>query len=60
MFNFGKKRREAEQQRKIEALLSAQGEFLALYEQPTRPATVQDELARVKSSIERGLRDDRG
>ena len=60
MFNFGKKRQEAEQQRKIEALLSAQVEFLALYEQPTRPATVQDELDRVKSSIERGLRDDRG
>lgn len=64
MLDFWKKRREtaqaAEQQRKIEALLSAQVGFLALYEQPTRPATVQDELDRVKSSIERGLRDDRG
>lgn len=43
MLDFWKKRREtaqaAEQQRKIEALLSAQGEFLALYGQPTRPAT---------------------
>ncbi|MNB89476.1 hypothetical protein D3C75_365080 [compost metagenome] len=54
MFNFGKKRRETAQARKIEALLEAQEQFLALYEQPTRPATVQDELARVKASFERG------
>ena len=64
MLDFWKKRREtaqaAEQQRKIEALLSAQGEFLALYGQPPRPATVQDELAWVKASIERGLRGDQG
>ncbi|MNR47176.1 hypothetical protein D3C85_1662440 [compost metagenome] len=60
MFNFGKKRREAEQQRKIEQLLRTQEEFLALYEQPARPATLQDELASVKASFERGLRGDRG
>ncbi|UXL41084.1 hypothetical protein N7D90_24450 (plasmid) [Pseudomonas fragi] len=75
MFNFWKKRREAEQQRKadqvlwahdaeqqrkIEQLLRTQKEFLVLYELPARPATLQDELATVKASIERGLRDDRG
>lgn len=75
MFNFWKKRREAkqqrqidqvlraqdaEQQRKIEQLLRTQQEFLALYEQPGRPASLQDELASVSASIERGLRNDRG
>lgn len=60
MFNFGKKRQEAEQQRKIEQLLRTHEEFLALYEQPARPATLQDELAAVKASFERGVRDDRG
>jgi len=75
MFNFWKKSRkakqqrqadqvqraqDAEQQRNIEQLLRTQKEFLALYEQPARPATLQDELARVKASIERGLRNDQG
>ena len=63
MFNFGKKRREAEQQRKFEVVRDVQEAILALQariDEPTRPATVQDELDRVKSSIERGLRDDRG
>jgi hypothetical protein len=59
MFNFGKKRREAEQQRKVDQVLRAQEEVLALYE-PVRPATLQDELASVKASFERGLRRDRG
>ena len=60
MFDFGKKRQEAEQQRKIEQLLRTQEEFLVLYEQSARPATLQDELASVKASFERGLRDERG
>lgn len=50
MFNFGKKRREAEQQRKVDQVLRAQEEVLALYE-PVRPATLQDELASVKASF---------
>jgi len=53
MFDFRKKRREAEQQRKFDQVLRAQEEILALYE-PTRPATLQDELATVKASFERG------
>lgn len=59
MFDFWKKRREAEQQRKVDQVLRAQEAVLALYE-PVRPATLQDELAAVKASFERGLRDDRG
>lgn len=57
MFNFGKKRREAEQQRKFEVVRDLQEAILALqariYE-PARPATLQDELASVKASFERG------
>lgn len=60
MFDFGKKRREAEQQRKFDQVLQAQEEILALYEQPARTATLQDELAIVQASFERGLREDRG
>lgn len=63
MFNFGKKRREAEQQRKFEVVRDLQEAILALQariDEPTRPATVQDELSRVKASIERGLRGDHG
>jgi len=59
MFNFWKKRREAEQQRKFEAVMDAHEAVLALYE-PARPATLQDELAAVKASFERGLSDDQG
>lgn len=59
MFDFGKKRREAEQQRKFDQLLRAQEDVLALYG-PDRPSTLQDELASVKASFERGLRGDRG
>ena len=54
---------EAEQQRKFEVVRDVQEAILALqariYE-PARPATLQDELASVKASFERGLRGDRG
>lgn len=60
MFDFWKKRREAEQQRKFDQVLRAQEEILALYEQPARPATLQDELAIVQASFERALRGERG
>lgn len=50
MWSFLKKRREAKQaaerQRKSEKLLNAQAEFLVMYEQLAKPATVQNELAR--------------
>lgn len=59
MFDFLKKRREAEQQRKIERVLDAQEAFLALYETST-PVTLQDELNAVAKSFEQGRRDDRG
>jgi hypothetical protein len=59
MFDFWKKRREAEQQRISDMVLQAQEEVLALYE-PARPVTLQTDLAAVKASFERGLRDDRG
>lgn len=49
MWDFRKKRQEAEQQRKIEQLLDAQEAFLALYEQPTRPTSLQGELRAVTS-----------
>lgn len=52
MFYFGKKRREAEQLRKIEQLLDDQKQFLALYEQPTRLTSQQDELRAVRDSFE--------
>lgn len=54
MWDFRKKRQTAEQQRKVERVLEAQEAFLALYEQPARPASLQDELAAVKASFERG------
>jgi len=54
---------EAEQQRKFEVVMDAQQAVLALqariYE-PAWPASLQDELASVKASIERSLRNDRG
>ncbi|NWE43568.1 hypothetical protein HX875_29100 [Pseudomonas yamanorum] len=59
MFNFWKKRREAEQQRKVDQVLQAQEEVLALYE-ATRPVTLQDELKAVAASFEQGRRVDRG
>lgn len=58
MFDFfGKKRREAEQQRKFEAVMDAHEAILALYE-PVKPATLEDELKVVAASFERGRRDD--
>ncbi|MNL89410.1 hypothetical protein D3C87_2197060 [compost metagenome] len=59
MFNFWRKRREAEQQRKFDQVLQAQEAVLALYE-PTRPVTLEDELKAVAASFEQGRRDDRG
>ena len=59
MFDFLKKRREAEQQRKIERVLDAQEAFLALYGTST-PITLQEELNAVAKSFEQGRRDDRG
>jgi hypothetical protein len=58
MFDFLKKRRETEQQRKIERVLDAQEAFLALYETST-PITLQEELNAVAKSFEQGRRDDR-
>ena len=58
MFDFLKKRRKAEQQRKIERVLEAQEAFLALYETST-PVTLQEELNAVAKSFEQGRRDDR-
>ncbi|MCE0782889.1 hypothetical protein [Pseudomonas sp. NMI542_15] len=54
MWDFRKKRQTAEQARKVERVLEAQEAFLALYEQPARPASLQDELDAVKASFERG------
>lgn len=59
MFDSLKKRREAEQQRKIERVLDAQEAFLALYETST-PVTLQEDLKAVAKSFEQGRRDDRG
>ena len=53
MWDFRKKRQTAEQARKVERVLEAQEAFLALYEQPARPASLQDELDAVKASFER-------
>jgi hypothetical protein len=58
MFDFLKKRRETEQQRKIKRVLDAQEAFLALYETST-PITLQEELNAVAKSFEQGRRDDR-
>lgn len=60
MWDFRRKRQTAEQQRRVEHVLDAQEQFLALYEQPERPASLADELDAVRASSERGLRDDRG
>jgi len=54
MFDFLKKRREAEQARKVERVLDAQEAFLALYAQLDKPRSQADELAAVKASFERG------
>lgn len=53
MWDFRKKQQDQEQQRRIERVLEAQEAFLALYEQPSRPVSLQDELAAVKASFER-------
>lgn len=60
MWDFRKKRQTAEQQRRAERVLNAQKHFLALYERPESPASLADELDAVRTSSERGLRDDRG
>jgi hypothetical protein len=52
MLDFLKKRRAAEQQRKIDQVLALQMEVLALYEQPAKPITLQDELNAVAASFE--------
>lgn len=53
MWDFGKKRRKAEQTRKVEALLEAQKAFLDLYERVAKPASVVDKLAAVRAGFER-------
>lgn len=57
MFNFWKKHREAEQQRKFDQVLRAQEEVMALYESATL-ASLADELKAVAASFEKGRRDD--
>ncbi|MEC4025634.1 hypothetical protein VSO52_23060 [Pseudomonas fulva] len=54
MWDFRKKQQTAEQARKVERVLEAQEAFLALYEEPAKPDSVADELARVKASFEEG------
>lgn len=58
MFDFLKKRRGTEQQRKIKRVMDAQEAFLALYETST-PITLQEELNAVAKSFEQERRDDR-
>ena len=58
MFDFLKKRRDTEQQRKIKRVMDAQEAFLALYETSTQ-ITLQEELNAVAKSFEQGRRDDR-
>lgn len=53
MINFWKRRREAKQQRESEVLLEMQEVYADMYEL-AGPASLADELARVKASIERG------
>lgn len=57
MWGFGKKRCEAEQTRKVEALLEAQKAFLELYEEVAKPASVADELAAVRASLDTSNRE---
>lgn len=52
MWDFRKKQQTAEQARKVERVLEAQEAFLALYEQPASPASLQDELDAVKASLQ--------
>lgn len=54
---FGKKRREAELQRKFDQVMQAQKEVMTLYEQ-ARPVSLADELNAVAASFEKGRRDD--
>lgn len=54
MWDFWKKRREAEQARKVERVLEAHETVLALYAQLDKPRSQADELAAVKASFERG------
>lgn len=57
MFDFWKKRRDAELQRKFDRVLRAQEEVLALYESATQ-VSLADELKAVAASFEQGRRDD--
>ena len=57
MFDFWKKRRDTDQQRKFDRVLRAQEEVLALYE-PGTPVSLADELKAVEASFEQGRRDD--
>ncbi|MBA6129871.1 hypothetical protein [Pseudomonas juntendi] len=54
MWDFWKKRREAEQERKVERVLEAHETVLALCRELDKPVTLADELAAVKASFERG------
>lgn len=56
MFDFWKKRRDTELQRKFDRVLRAQEEVLALYESAT-PVSLADELKAVAASFEQGRRD---
>lgn len=52
MWDFLKKRREAEQARKVERVLEAHETVLALYRELDKPISQADELAAVKASLE--------
>ncbi|WP_454869835.1 hypothetical protein [Pseudomonas putida] len=54
MWDSRKQQQTAEQARKVERVLEAREAFLALYEQPARPVSLQDELDAVRASFERG------
>ena len=45
---------DVEQQRRVERVLDAQEQFLAMYENLENPRSQVDELAAVKASIEKG------
>ena len=56
---FRKKQQDTEQQdveqkRRVERVLDAQEQFLAIYEDLEKPRSQADELAAVKASIEKG------
>lgn len=57
MFNFWKKRREAEQQRNVDQQIQFMEEMTALYT-TSGPTNLADELKAVSASIEQGRRED--